>query len=54
LADDTIWWSILDDGTGNVTGVDATAGTDYVDFEFSADPQNDAIISYMVVRPAAA
>ena len=50
---DVVWWSILNDGTGNVTEVSATAGAGYVDFKFSADPQNDTIISYIVVRPAA-
>lgn len=50
---DVVWWSILNDGTGNVTGVSATAGAGYVDFKFSGDPQNDTIISYIVVRPAA-
>ena len=50
---DVVWWSILNDGTGNVTGVSATAGAGYIDFKFSADPQNDTIISYIVVRPAA-
>lgn len=50
---DVVWWSILNGGTGNVTGVSATAGAGYIDFKFSADPQNDSIISYIVVRPAA-
>jgi len=50
---DVVWWSILNDGAGNVTGVSATAGAGYIDFKFSADPQNDTIISYIVVRPAA-
>lgn len=50
---DVVWWSILNDGTGNVTGTSATAGAGYVDFKFSADPQSDTIISYIVVRPAA-
>lgn len=50
---DVVWWSILNDGTGNVTGVSATAGAGYIDFKFSADPENDTIISYIVVRPAA-
>ena len=49
---DVVWWSILNDGSGNVTGVSATAGAGYIDFKFSADPQNDSIISYIVVRPA--
>ena len=48
---DIIYWAILNDGTGNVTGVEATAGDGYIDFEFSADPQNDAIISYEAIRP---
>ena len=50
---DVVWWSILNAGSGNVTGASATAGTGYIDFKFSADPQNDTIISYIVVRPAA-
>jgi hypothetical protein len=49
-ASDIVVWGILNDGTGNVTGASATAGTNYVDFVFSADPQNDAIISYVVMR----
>ena len=51
---DLVSWAILNDGTGNVTGVSATAGVGYVDFTFSADPQGDAIISYIVMRPLAA
>jgi len=50
---DVVWWSILNGGAGNVTGVSATAEAGYIDFKFSADPQNDTIISYIVVRPAA-
>jgi hypothetical protein len=53
LPGDVVFWSILNDGTGNVTGVSAVAGTDEVVFTFSGDPQNDCIISYMLVRPAA-
>jgi hypothetical protein len=49
-ADDLIYWAILDDGTGNVTGVGATAYDGYIVFEFSADPQNDAIISWEAIR----
>jgi len=45
---DQVSWAILNDGTGNVTGVSAVAGDGYVDFTFSADPQDDAIISYTV------
>ena len=49
-AGDQVIWSILDSGTGTVTGVLASAGDGYVDFKFSADPQNDCIISYGVAR----
>lgn len=45
---DKVAWSILNDGTGNVTGVSAAAVDGGVDFTFSADPQDDAIISYIV------
>jgi hypothetical protein len=48
-AGDLVTWAILNDGTGNVTGVSAVAGTDKITFTFSADPQNDAIISYMLL-----
>ena len=50
---DIVIWGILDDGTGNVTGVSASAGTNVVTFTFSADPQNDAIISFVALRTAA-
>jgi hypothetical protein len=46
---DLVMWGILNDGTGNVTGVSAVAGTNVIVFTFSADPQNDAIISYLTV-----
>ena len=45
---DKVSWAILNDGTGNVTGVSAVAGDGFVTFTFSADPQDDAIISYIV------
>lgn len=45
---DHVSWSILNDGSGNVTGVSAAAVDGGVIFTFSADPQNDAIISYIV------
>jgi len=50
---DIVFWNILDDGTGGVTGTSATAGEGYIDFKFSANPQDDAIVSYLVIRPAA-
>lgn len=45
---DKVSWAILNAGTGNVTGVSAVAGDGSVTFTFSADPQDDAIISYIV------
>lgn len=45
---DLVSWAILNDGTGNVTGVSAVAADGGVTFTFSADPQDDAIISYQV------
>jgi len=47
-AGDFVMWSILDDGTGNVTGVSATSYDGYIKFKFSADPQDDCIVSYLV------
>lgn len=41
-------WAILNDGTGNVTGVTAACVNGGVEFTFSADPQDDTIISYRV------
>jgi hypothetical protein len=49
-ADDLIYWTILDNGTGNVTGVSAVASEGGITFTFSADPQNDSIISYEAIR----
>jgi len=47
-AGDMVSWAILKAGTGTVTGVSAVASNGGVTFTFSADPQNDAIISYCV------
>jgi hypothetical protein len=49
-ADDLIYWSILNDGTGNVTGVSAVASDGYITFTFSGNPYEDTIISYQAVR----
>jgi hypothetical protein len=46
-AGDMVSWAILKAGTG-VTGVSAVANNGGVTFTFSADPQDDAIISYCV------
>ena len=45
---DNVAWAILNDGTGNVTGVSGAAADGSVVFTFSADPQDDTIISYIV------
>lgn len=50
LVGDDIWVDLLDGGTGVVTFTAAVAGAGFVDFQFSADPQNDAVIRYMVLR----
>jgi len=50
LTGDLVTWGILDSGTGTVIGVSAAAGKDIVDFTFDADPQNDAIITYLITR----
>lgn len=47
-AGDMVSWAIIKAGTGTVTGVSAVASNGGVTFTFSADPQNDAIISYCV------
>ena len=47
-AGDMVSWAILKAGSGNVTGVSAVANNGGVTFTFSADPQDDAIISYCV------
>lgn len=47
---DKVSWAILNPGTGAVTGVSAASSTGAITFTFSADPQNDCIISYSVMR----
>jgi len=50
LTSDVVTWGILDDGTNNVTGVSAVAGTDNIVFTFSGDPVADTVISFLVIR----
>ena len=47
-AGDMVSWAILKAGSGTVTGVSAVANNGGVTFTFSADPQDNAIISYCV------
>jgi len=49
-AGDLIYWTILNDGTNNVTGVSAVASDGYITFTFSGDAVEDTIISYQAVR----
>lgn len=53
LATDIVIASILNNGTNNVTLLQAAAGTDVIDFTMSADPSTDCVISYVVLRAAA-
>ena len=50
---DMVVWGIINDGTGNVTGISATPGAGFINFTFSAEPQDDAVITYAVFRTAA-
>jgi hypothetical protein len=47
---DICQWSILDDGTNDVTGVSAVAASGKVVFTFSGDPAADTIVSYVILR----
>jgi len=50
LVSDLITWSIINSGTGTVVGVSAVASAAGATITFDADPQNDTVISFMVVR----
>jgi hypothetical protein len=50
LAGDKGTLAILNSGTGTVTGVSAVGVNGALRCTFSADPQNDAIISYAAIR----
>jgi hypothetical protein len=49
---DALFWEVLDDGTGNVTKVPGgqSVGAGFVTLTFSADPQNDCIVAYYLMR----
>jgi len=50
VAGDKVIVSLYDNGTNNVSIVSAVAGTDQITVTFSADPGNDTIIAYQVLR----
>jgi uncharacterized protein YlxP (DUF503 family) len=52
LAGDAVVFAILNDGTGNVTGVSAIGVNGGSSFTFSAEPQTDTIVSYCTIRGA--
>lgn len=49
-ATDLAFVQMVDDGTNNVTIVDAVVTTDTLTVNFSANPGNDAVINYQLLR----
>lgn len=52
IATDLAFVQLQNDGTNNVTILSAVAGTNSITVVFSANPGNDAILSYQVIRAA--
>lgn len=52
LITDLAFVQMVDNGTNNVTIVDAVVTADTLTVTFSADPGNDAIINYQIIRAA--
>lgn len=52
LTGDDVMVSLLNSGTGTVVGVTAVASDGFITFTFDADPQNDAVIGWVVTREA--
>lgn len=50
LSTDLAFVQLVDDGTNNVTVLNAVMTADTLTVTFSADPSNDAIINYQIVR----
>ena len=50
LATDLAFVQVVDQGTGVVTALKAVCTADTLTVTFSADPQNDCIINYQVMR----
>lgn len=52
-ASDRAFVQVVDNGTGNVTAIQAVVTNDTLTVTFSADPGNDTIINYQIIRAAA-
>lgn len=52
-ASDRAFVQVVDNGTGNVTVLEAVVTNDTLTVTFSADPQNDTVINYQLIRAAA-
>ncbi len=52
-ATDRAFVQIVDNGTGNVTVLQAVVTNDTLTITFSADPQNDTVFNYQLIRAAA-
>lgn len=53
LATDLAFVQVVDDGTSNVTALQAVCTVDTLTVTFSADPGNDTVINYQILRAAA-
>ena len=51
LNTDTVFVTVMDNGSNNVTLLTALTNNASVDITFSADPSNDTVISVLVLRP---
>ncbi len=51
-ATDRAFVQIVNNGTGNVTALEAVVTTNTLTVTFSADPQNDTVINYQIIRVA--
>ncbi len=52
-ATDRAFVQVVNNGTGNVTVLEAVVTTDTLTVTFSADPQNDTVFNYQLIRAAA-
>ncbi len=52
LITDLAFVQMVDNGTNNVTIIDAVVTADTLTVTFSADPGNDAVINYQIIRAA--